>query len=373
LNQYDFEVRRFFIILLVTLITASAQPSYALHTLEKYATAEALSQPGLLVLNPDGSVLIENQPDSLRVPASVLKLLSMTVVLENLDPETRYVTTAWRTKKKREFVIRGSLDPFLSVNRSVSEKYGHGYLMGLLSRAGVLEYRRIKVNYTGLYPGDVKGLKVAFKQRGIRATLKKVNGIQAKELGVEELATLTSKPLSKIVSHVILWSDNAVADRLAKAVTRQLGNPTSGKGMTSTYKSELAKLNISTQGLTVKDGSGLSRENRVSPRTVVELLKYIRNQPKFSAIYEGLPISGETGTLVKRFEKAPAAIGHVHAKTGWINRSVTMAGYAESGDREYVFAILADGITPSLRARNAARRTMDKLLESVVKGSHQTP
>lgn len=357
----------------MSLLVFSNQPAYSLHTLEKYATSTALSQPGLLVLNPDGSVLIENQPDSLRVPASVLKLLTMTVVLENLDPETRYLTTVWGTKKKREFVIRGSLDPFLSVNRSVSEKYGHGYLMGLLSRAGALEYRTIKVNYTGLYPGDVKGLKVAFKQRGIRATLKKVNGIQAKELGVEELATLTSKPLSKIVSHVILWSDNAVADRLAKAVTRQLGNPTSGKGLTETYRSELGKLAINTQGLVIKDGSGLSKANRVSPRTIVELLKYIRHQPKFSAIYEGLPISGETGTLVKRFEKAPAAISHVHAKTGWINRSVTMAGYAESGENEYVFAILADGITPSLRARNAARRAMDKLLESVVIGNHQTP
>ena len=50
-----------------------------------------------------------------------------------------------------------------------------------------------------------------------------------------------------------------------------------------------------------------------------------------------------------------------------------MAGYVESGNQEYAFAILADGITPNLRSRNAARRTMDKLLEVVVKGSHQTP
>jgi D-alanyl-D-alanine carboxypeptidase/D-alanyl-D-alanine-endopeptidase (penicillin-binding protein 4) len=366
-------VRRALIVLLISLLAISAQPASALHTLEKYAQADQLKKPGLLILNPDGTVLVENEPDSLRVPASVLKLLSMTVVLSNLDPNSRYVTTVWGTGKNREFVLKGSLDPFLSVNRSVSDKYGHGYLMGLLSRAGVLDFKKVVINYTGLYPGDVKGLKVAFKQRGIRATLKKVNGIKATDLGVEELATMTSKPLSKMVSHVILWSDNAVADRLAKAATRQLGNPASAKGLTKTFKEELARLGIGTSGLVIKDGSGLSRENRVSARTVVELLRAIRNDPRFAAIYDGLPISGKTGTLVKRFEKAPAAIDHVHAKTGWINRSVTMAGYAESGNQEYAFAILADGITPNLRSRNAARRTMDKLLEAVVKGSHQTP
>ena len=366
-------MRRALIVLLISLLAISAQPASALHTLEKYAQADQLRKPGLLILNPDGTVLVENEPDSLRVPASVLKLLSMTVVLSNLDPNSRYVTTVWGTGKKREFVLKGSLDPFLSVNRSVSDKYGHGYLMGLLSRAGVLDFKKVVINYTGLYPGYVKGLKVAFKQRGIRATLKKVNGIKATEIGVEELATMTSKPLSKMVSHVILWSDNDVADRLAKAVTRQLGNPASAKGLTKTFKEELAKLSISTSGMVIKDGSGLSRENRVSARTVVELLRAIRNDPRFAAIYDGLPISGKTGTLVKRFEKAPAAIDHVHAKTGWINRSVTMAGYAESGNQEYAFAILADGITPNLRSRNAARRTMDKLLEAVVKGSHQTP
>jgi D-alanyl-D-alanine carboxypeptidase/D-alanyl-D-alanine-endopeptidase (penicillin-binding protein 4) len=366
-------VRRALIILLISSLAISAQPASALHTLEKYAQADQLKKPGLLILNPDGTVLVENEPDSPRAPASVLKLLSMTIVLSNLDPNSRYVTAVWGTGKKREFVLRGSLDPFLSVNRSVSDKYGHGYLMGLLSRAGVLDFKKVLINYTGLYPGDVKGLRVAFKQRGIRATLKKVNGIKATDMGVEELATMTSKPLSKIVSHVILWSDNAVADRLAKAVTRQLGNPANAKGLTNTYKSELTKLNINTSGLVIKDGSGLSRENRVSARTVVELLRTIRNDPRYIAIYDGLPISGKTGTLVKRFEKAPAAIDHVHAKTGWINRSVTMAGYAESGNQEYAFAILADGITPNLRSRNAARRTMDKLLEVVVKGSHQTP
>jgi D-alanyl-D-alanine carboxypeptidase len=133
-------VRRIFIAFLISSLAISVQPASALHSLEKYADADQLKKPGLLILNPDGTVLVENEPDSPRAPASVLKLLSMAVVLTNLDSSSRYVTTVWGTEKKREFVLRGSLDPFLSVNRSVSDKYGHGYLMGLLSR----ESRRLK-------------------------------------------------------------------------------------------------------------------------------------------------------------------------------------------------------------------------------------
>jgi D-alanyl-D-alanine carboxypeptidase/D-alanyl-D-alanine-endopeptidase (penicillin-binding protein 4) len=84
-----------------------------------------------------------------------------------------------------------------------------------------------------------------------------------------------------------------------------------------------------------------------------------------------MPVGGLTGTLRKRFvDTAPNAIGHVHAKTGWVNHSVTMAGYVDDGENEFAFAILADGISPSWSARKKARETMDRLLGVIVKGNH---
>jgi PBP4 family serine-type D-alanyl-D-alanine carboxypeptidase len=174
-----------------------------------------------------------------------------------------------------------------------------------------------------------------------------------------------------MVKFAILWSDNRLADRMAKDAAREIGFPSTGKGLTTTFKQALNELGIDHTGLQVKDGSGLSKENKVSAVTVVDLLIKIRNNPAFAAIYEGLPIGGETGTLQKRFlETAPHAVGHVHAKTGWVNNSVTMAGYVEEGDKEYAFAILADGITPTFTARNKARAAMDRLLGAIVKGNH---
>ncbi len=364
-------MRRIFITILISFLITSLNPASALHNLEKRANSVALAGPGLLVFDPiTGKSIVENGADTKRVPASVLKLFTSTVVLGNFDPNTRYVTSIWRTNNEREFLIRGALDPFLTPYKSVSEKYGHGYLMGIINKANPNSYRKFTISYTDLYPGDIKNLARAFKDKKMKVTLRKVSQADANQMGISEITALTSKPLSKMISHTILWSDNTVADRLAKAVARYIGNSTTGSGLTKTYKDSLNVLGITTKDLIIRDGSGLSKKNRVTANATVELLRAIRNNPQFSSIYEGLPISGETGTLKTRFAKAPAAISHVHAKTGWVNRSVTMAGYVESADKEYVFAILADGISPTLSARNAARRAMDKFLETVVTGDH---
>jgi D-alanyl-D-alanine carboxypeptidase len=76
-----------------------------------------------------------------------------------------------------------------------------------------------------------------------------------------------------------------------------------------------------------------------------------------------MPVSGVSGTLRSRFlTTAPQAIGLVRAKTGTLNGTVTLAGYIESIDREYVFVTLADEIPRGTRANSKARAAIDRLL-----------
>jgi D-alanyl-D-alanine carboxypeptidase len=366
-------VRRLLTIFFTVLFTLSSVSAHSLHTVAKRSGSAALASPGLLVIDQsDKKVLAENAPDSTRVPASVLKLLTAVVAIQYLGADTRYATSIWKTKneKKNEYLIRGSFDPFLTTNRAIADKYGHKYLPTLINKANSDGARRINIFYQGLYPKDIYNLSTNLKARKIKAKFTKIGKAQANSLGKEEIYSITSTPLSKMISHLTLWSDNLVADRLANTATRSVGYPTDRKGLTTTFKSVLSGMGVTSEGLKIRDGSGLSKANRVSARTVVELLMAIRNDPRFISIYEGLPISGETGTLVNRFTKAEGAIGKVKAKTGWVNRSVTLAGYVKSGEKEYAFAILADGITPTLQSRNRARTAMDKLLEAIVKGDH---
>ena len=87
-----------------------------------------------------------------------------------------------------------------------------------------------------------------------------------------------------------------------------------------------------------------------------------------NVIYSGLPTSGETGTLKNRFKKdAPSAIGLVHAKTGWINTTVSLAGFVEAGDQQFVFAVIASGLPSRESYRANARVAIDKLLATIAR------
>ena len=359
------------ILALIIALSLTSGPGYALHTLEKRSGATALASPGLLVIDEaEMKVISENKPDSLRIPASVLKLMTGVVALTNIGPEKEFTTSVWRMANPDEILIRGSLDPFLTTSRAISEKYGHKNLLSLLNKGNPDNRKRLKIFYEGIYPRDVYNLSVAMKNKKVKAKFIKVSNSQADELGKDEIASIKSAPMSKMISHMTLWSDNLVADRLADASARVVGNPTTAKGLTSTFRDVLTGLGIQTEGLKIRDGSGLSKKNQVSARMIVEVLMAIRKDEKFSSIYEGLPIAGETGTLVKRFKETPEAKGNVRAKTGWVSNSVTLAGYVKSGEKEFAFAILADGVTPSLKYRNRARAAMDRFLETIVKGDH---
>jgi D-alanyl-D-alanine carboxypeptidase/D-alanyl-D-alanine-endopeptidase (penicillin-binding protein 4) len=77
----------------------------------------------------------------------------------------------------------------------------------------------------------------------------------------------------------------------------------------------------------LSDGSGLSRKDLVTPRAVVQLLRYAATQP-WGALYRStLPVAGEDGTLSERMKNTPAA-SRVSAKTGTIGHGNALSGYA---------------------------------------------
>ena len=75
------------IIAALTLVISSI-PAHSLHSLDKYINAKSLASPGLLVINPaDGKVIADNASNSLRIPASVLKLISTSAALHFLGSD----------------------------------------------------------------------------------------------------------------------------------------------------------------------------------------------------------------------------------------------------------------------------------------------
>ena len=101
------------------------------------------------------------------------------------------------------------------------------------------------------------------------------------------------------------------------------------------------------------DGSGMSTYNRVAPRGMVTLLRWIASQPWGAAWRATLPIGGVDGTLSKRF-RGTALQGRVFAKTGTINATNALSGYliASSG-RTLIFSAFANDVPEDVKAREA--------------------
>jgi PBP4 family serine-type D-alanyl-D-alanine carboxypeptidase len=168
------------------------------------------------------------------------------------------------------------------------------------------------------------------------------------------------------LAFTLTWSDNLLAERIARLASHAAGHSLDDAGVALTFNEVLTSFGIASKNLIIQDASGLSRENRITAKQVAELLFKIRQDPKFVALIDGLPVGGVTGTLRHRFiETAPQAVGLIKAKTGTLNGTANLAGYVESGDREYSFVILADRLRKSSVAESRARNTVDRLLGKI--------
>jgi PBP4 family serine-type D-alanyl-D-alanine carboxypeptidase len=171
-----------------------------------------------------------------------------------------------------------------------------------------------------------------------------------------------------MIKFALLYSDNVLTQRLAMVATARSGYSVNKSGLNEMMNDKLGVLGVNTTGLHLEDGSGLSGGNRISAVTVSELLLKIRSEPKLKVVYDSLPISGESGTLIGRYHStAPQAVGLVKAKTGSTRHTVSLAGFATSGEKEYIFVVIADHVGRTKRMQNAARSAIDRMLGTITK------
>jgi D-alanyl-D-alanine carboxypeptidase len=361
----------------MALVSISITPAQALDippSFIKLAQSPTLNHPGIIVIDPaTGESVYSVGPDILRAPASVLKLISTTTALKAFGADKKFTTTISATAHSSVFVMTGESDPWLTGSQFEAKKYHRAYSPALVNAAleGHPHLKSITLYYKDVYAADIAILQHFFKGR-VRIRAHVLPGAAAAQaLITKPIATISSPPLSEIIDFTLLWSDNVLADRLAHSAAHQLGLPGNVSGIQSAFEKTLTDLKVPSEGLAVQDGNGLSHQTRVSARTIASLLVSIKENPDLKVIYDGLPTAGETGTLKTRFVKdAPSAVGLVRAKTGWIDTTVSLAGYVTSGEKQYIFAVIADRIANRESARGAARVTIDKMLSTI---AHPAP
>ena len=333
--------------------------------------APALSNPAMILIDgTTGQVIYEKNVSSQRKPASVMKVLAAAVTLEYLDPQSVFNTSVTIAPEEKTVIIRGSLDPWISLDHNVGRKMNRASLpyigfntMSAIKKANGGSLKNYKVVYSNLYSKDVANLKAFWEKRSFKPVFKSVKDDYAVVSQEELIVSENSPTVAKILDWMMLWSDNLLADRLAGLAARAAGYPPNIEGIETIFRNSLMQFEIDDSKLVVKDASGLSKQNKITAKLMGEFLYKIRKDEKYALLHSSLPIAGVSGTLNDRFiETAPKAVGLIRAKTGTLNGTATLAGYVESVDREYIFVTLADEIPMGNSALKKARAAIDRVL-----------
>jgi D-alanyl-D-alanine carboxypeptidase/D-alanyl-D-alanine-endopeptidase (penicillin-binding protein 4) len=156
-----------------------------------------------------------------------------------------------------------------------------------------------------------------------------------------DVATVQSAPLSAVVGSMLSASDNVSAELFTKELGVRVSQQGSTLAGTTAIKGKLRDLGVPVDnGLTLTDGSGLDRGNRVTCRILVATLG-LGDQPGMRTLWDGLPVAGVNGTLFDELNDTKLA-GTMRGKTGSLDGVSGLLGMVDLG-RSVRFAFLDNG------------------------------
>jgi len=177
------------------------------------------------------------------------------------------------------------------------------------------------------------------------------------------LAVLVPPPLQDDLVHLMRDSQNLHAELLLRRLGLVAGTGSVADGLTQ-VDALAARAGVARSDWDLADGSGMSTYNRITPRAMVALLRWISGQPWGGAWRGTLATGGVDGTIARRF-KGSSLEGKVFAKTGTLNATNALAGYliARSG-RTLTFAFFANDIPSGARATPAMDAALIAIAEA---------
>ena len=183
----------------------------------------------------------------------------------------------------------------------------------------------------------------ALGERGI--TVDRQPTTWSQEQGADSLFTVLSVPLREIMPAIMKPSQNQIAEVFLRTLGLEgtgVGTADSGRRV---VERQFAAWNIPADAFIVRDGSGLSRNDLISPEAVVGILDVMRRSPNFTVFYESLPIAGVDGTIRTRMRDTPAQ-GNLRAKTGTLSMVRSLSGYVRTANgRLLEFSMLCNNWT----------------------------
>lgn len=301
-----------------------------------YTTASALLRDGPAFTVPTVAA-VETEPDGRGVVDGDLFVVGAgdpTLTTAGLQRLARAVKAAGVTRVDTVHGDEGAWDRRIGGPDSNFDydRWLGGQLRALSVNRG-WEGRRLQTSPAGY---AARQLTAALRREGVKVG-KVGTGTPAPPSAVE-VARVSSPPLRDLARATNVPSDNYIAEMLLKGLGERHGTlGTTAQGAAAARATLRETFDISPR---LVDGSGLSRQNRTSPRQVVQLLEGMAGQESGPSFKASMPLAASTGTIRRRMRGTPAA-GNCRAKTGTLNGVSALAGYCRARDGgDVAFAVL---------------------------------
>lgn len=218
-----------------------------------------------------------------------------------------------------------------SGERDIAVERGEGWLR----ISGTMPRRSVVLLLAGGDPAlnAARALREALLQRGVAVRGRAVarhrrRGEEAPGRRGIELARIASPPLLEVLRTINKDSQNLYAEMVLREAARAGSGGTGRADALEGRKAFLAELGISEAECALKDGSGLARQNVVTPNAIVTLLERMHGSKDRDAWLSLLPTGGKDGTLASRFGGSANA-RRIRAKTGTLDGVSALSGYAD--------------------------------------------
>lgn len=156
----------------------------------------------------------------------------------------------------------------------------------------------------------------------------------------QRLMTHLSRPLADLIRVANKWSHNVMTRHMALTLgAHKMGEPATLEKARVALIEALSSAGVETNGMFIDNGSGLSRDARITPKQLGQILQVGWDSPRRPEFLSSLSISGIDGTTRRQYRNE-IKTGQMHLKTGLLNQVSAIAGYVRNQCNEDIMVVL---------------------------------
>lgn len=202
-------------------------------------------------------------------------------------------------------------------------------------------------------------------------------GCDSERLREQEDLTALGSTLSPELSRIAFETNHESNNFFAETIFKTLGKNYAGNGTYEGGREALGKIlsqmGVPASGMKIQDGSGLSRQNYISPAFFCRFLRAMLDSPACDDFIRSLPSPGSGGTLSYVLNGTPAKDRlRIKLKSGSMDGTLCYCGYVfpgKEGEEVMIFSIMTNNSTASAYR---VRKEIEKILRALI-SCEQTP